>query len=198
MPKSWTSAASDWLPVETKPRSCCAGENLPVEGGPAQTTDSVCGMSVDPSKTPWRHEGGGVTHFFFSAHCRDAFVAKSHPERGSQPAPVTPAAQGYTCPMHPEVRHEGPGSRPKCGMALEPVHPAPTTARTQWICPMHPQIVRDGPRPLVDSQQYSALVTVVILTTLATPPLLRWPLSKSALDPRGVAAPNAPASPGTR
>jgi P-type Cu+ transporter len=29
----------------------------------------------------------------------------------------------YTCPMHPEVRQEGPGSCPKCGMALEPVAP---------------------------------------------------------------------------
>lgn len=27
----------------------------------------------------------------------------------------------YTCPMHPEVRQEGPGSCPKCGMALEPL-----------------------------------------------------------------------------
>lgn len=24
----------------------------------------------------------------------------------------------YTCPMHPEIRQEGPGSCPKCGMAL--------------------------------------------------------------------------------
>ena len=30
----------------------------------------------------------------------------------------------YTCPMHPEVRQRGPGSCPKCGMALEPVAPA--------------------------------------------------------------------------
>jgi len=29
----------------------------------------------------------------------------------------------WTCPMHPEVRQEGPGSCPKCGMALEPVAP---------------------------------------------------------------------------
>jgi len=29
----------------------------------------------------------------------------------------------YTCPMHPEVRHKGPGACPKCGMALEPVTP---------------------------------------------------------------------------
>ncbi|HXV13970.1 MAG TPA: copper-translocating P-type ATPase [Candidatus Krumholzibacteria bacterium] len=29
----------------------------------------------------------------------------------------------YTCPMHPEVRQSGPGSCPKCGMALEPEIP---------------------------------------------------------------------------
>lgn len=28
----------------------------------------------------------------------------------------------YTCPMHPEVRQKGPGSCPKCGMALEPLY----------------------------------------------------------------------------
>jgi len=27
----------------------------------------------------------------------------------------------YTCPMHPEIRQVGPGTCPKCGMALEPV-----------------------------------------------------------------------------
>jgi Cu+-exporting ATPase len=27
----------------------------------------------------------------------------------------------YTCPMHPEIRKEGPGSCPKCGMTLEPL-----------------------------------------------------------------------------
>ena len=30
----------------------------------------------------------------------------------------------FTCPMHPEVRQEGPGSCPICGMALEPEMPA--------------------------------------------------------------------------
>lgn len=27
----------------------------------------------------------------------------------------------YTCPMHPEIRQEGPGNCPKCGMSLEPL-----------------------------------------------------------------------------
>ncbi|NVD74268.1 copper-translocating P-type ATPase [Duganella sp. BJB1802] len=29
----------------------------------------------------------------------------------------------YTCPMHPEIRQDHPGSCPKCGMTLEPVIP---------------------------------------------------------------------------
>ncbi len=32
-----------------------------------------------------------------------------------------PAGTIYTCPMHPEIRQEGPGSCPICGMALEPL-----------------------------------------------------------------------------
>jgi P-type Cu+ transporter len=58
------------------------------------------------------------------------------------------AAEGtiYTCPMHPEVRQQHPGSCPKCGMALEPVAPAPPTrGKVEYTCPMHPQIVRDAP-----------------------------------------------------
>ena len=36
---------------------------------------------------------------------------------------ATPATVLYTCPMHPEVRLDHPGSCPKCGMTLEPVMP---------------------------------------------------------------------------
>jgi len=53
-------------------------------------------------------------------------------------------ATEYTCPMHPEVREPGPGSCPKCGMALEPVGGVPP-ATTKWTCPMHPEVVRDEP-----------------------------------------------------
>jgi P-type Cu+ transporter len=31
----------------------------------------------------------------------------------------------WTCPMHPEIRSDKPGACPLCGMALEPLHPAP-------------------------------------------------------------------------
>lgn len=44
---------------------------------------------------------------------------------GHPPADSAPAAAGtvYTCPMHPEIRHDHPGTCPKCGMTLEPLMP---------------------------------------------------------------------------
>ncbi|HOO82904.1 MAG TPA: heavy metal-binding domain-containing protein, partial [Alphaproteobacteria bacterium] len=46
-----------------------------------------------------------------------------HHEHGKKAKPVKiPAGANviYTCPMHPEIRQEGPGNCPICGMALEP------------------------------------------------------------------------------
>jgi len=66
----------------------------------------------------------------------------------SHPMPETSRAAGttiYTCPMHPEIRRPGPGTCPKCGMALEPEQPTAPVVRTEYVCPMHPQIVRDHP-----------------------------------------------------
>jgi Cu+-exporting ATPase len=40
------------------------------------------------------------------------------------PPPVAAAGTVYTCPMHPEVRQDHPGSCPKCGMTLEPMLPS--------------------------------------------------------------------------
>ncbi|HEV7179710.1 MAG TPA: HAD-IC family P-type ATPase, partial [Candidatus Baltobacteraceae bacterium] len=37
------------------------------------------------------------------------------------PAPIERPDAIYTCPMHPEIRQDGPGSCPLCGMALEPL-----------------------------------------------------------------------------
>ena len=87
------------------------------------TIDPVCGMTVDPRKTPHHVEHQSWTVSFCSAGCRDKFVAD--PERYlATAAPAAPAAiEGtiYTCPMHPQIRQVGPGSCPICGMTLEPV-----------------------------------------------------------------------------
>jgi Cu+-exporting ATPase len=58
---------------------------------------------------------------------------------------ITKSANEFTCPMDPEVRQEGPGDCPKCGMALEPLVAAAQATKTEYTCPMHPQIVRDKP-----------------------------------------------------
>jgi Cu+-exporting ATPase len=84
--------------------------------------DPVCGMTVDPATAKHRAEHAGHSYFFCSPKCREKFVA--NPDSYLKPvaataAPVKPGVI-YTCPMHPEVRRVGPGSCPKCGMALEP------------------------------------------------------------------------------
>ena len=69
----------------------------------------------------------------------------SHGAKNGAPKPATAPGTVFTCPMHPEVRQVGPGSCPKCGMALEPDVPIAPAARREWTCPMHPEIVKDAP-----------------------------------------------------
>ena len=90
-------------------------------------TDPVCGMDVTPGDAAGGSaEHAGATYWFCNPSCRERFIADParflHPPA---PAPVAPGSgrdpRVYTCPMHPEVRQVGPGSCPKCGMALEPL-----------------------------------------------------------------------------
>ena len=47
--------------------------------------------------------------------------AHHHLPAGQTPTPPTPPGMKaeFTCPMHPEIRQDGPGNCPKCGMTLE-------------------------------------------------------------------------------
>jgi Cu+-exporting ATPase len=99
--------------------------------------DPVCGMTVDPDAAAGSEEYHGRTYYFCSTHCLHKF--REDPERylnttaeppqahpigiqGTAPAPAAVAFEKteYTCPMHPEIIRDGPGSCPICGMALEP------------------------------------------------------------------------------
>jgi len=129
------------------------------DGAATSVIDPVCGMTVNPESAAGSFVYKDETYHFCSTRCLQKF--KTEPERflhgpaepmaaplvGIQRAPkaVAPAAQSYTCPMHPEVRQEKPGSCPKCGMALEPLNVAAAQTKTEYTCPMHPEIVRDGP-----------------------------------------------------
>jgi Cu+-exporting ATPase len=79
-------------------------------------------MTVDPA-TPLRHDHGGTTYYFCAPSCLEKFRAA--PDRYLAPKTTAPPTMAeleavYTCPMHPEVRQQGPGACPFCGMALEP------------------------------------------------------------------------------
>jgi P-type Cu+ transporter len=87
--------------------------------------DPVCGMTVDPKTA----KGGtskfeGKDYFFCNPKCKTKFDAdpKSYLKKTSEPKVISQqeAAKFYTCPMHPEIRQNGPGNCPICGMALEP------------------------------------------------------------------------------
>lgn len=52
------------------------------------------------------------------AHAQHDHSAHHHHDHRA--APPAPAGIIYTCPMHPQIRQEGPGTCPICGMALEP------------------------------------------------------------------------------
>ena len=98
--------------------ACCGAK---ASDGAATVKDPICGMSVDPTATAHRASHDGQDYFFCSAGCRTKFIGD--PMRYlNPPVEAEPAVPGaiYTCPMHPEIRQEGPGSCPICGMALEP------------------------------------------------------------------------------
>ncbi|MFI5456320.1 MAG: heavy metal translocating P-type ATPase [Isosphaerales bacterium] len=101
--------------------------------------DPVCGMMVVPETAAGSVDHDGRTFYFCSRHCIERF--RDDPARflgdgapvpaqlvtlgavTQAPAAVSqarPAGTTYTCPMHPEIVSDRPGSCPICGMALEP------------------------------------------------------------------------------
>jgi Cu+-exporting ATPase len=124
--------------------SCCNQSD-------GKAKDPVCGMDVDPAKAAATVEHQGMTFYFCSQGCATKF--RTEPQKYLDPKPAAALQQltkdesqtQYICPMDPEVQQVGPGSCPKCGMALEPAALKAPTTRTEYTCPMHPQIVRPQP-----------------------------------------------------
>ena len=88
--------------------------------------DPVCGMKVNPATTAHHATHDGVHYHFCSSGCLAKFTADpakylSDSKRGE---PVAAPGAMWTCPMHPEIRQQGPGMCPICGMALEPEEPS--------------------------------------------------------------------------
>ncbi len=135
---------------------CCEGTAPSSE---RTVTDPVCGMAVDPDKTAHHVSQRGQDYHFCSAGCRKKFVADPSRYLSDAPRAEPEATSGaiWTCPMHPEIRREGPGTCPICGMALEPEEPS----------------IDDGPNPeLVDFTRRfwvsAALAVPLLVLTMGT------------------------------
>jgi Cu+-exporting ATPase len=122
-----------------------SGKTLPIMQEPSKHKDPVCEMLVAPEKAAAKAEHAGQTYYFCSKRCAERFSQDPEkflagPGTDGTHHGSTPQEQGamqhtasvvsskpdekkirYTCPMHPEIVKIGPGSCPKCGMALEPM-----------------------------------------------------------------------------
>ncbi len=103
------------------------------DGHTRKYTDPVCGMSTEDAHGFASYEYNGHTYYFCSDHCRKKFDAtpEAYTTKGDRTETTTDRMEPpenrtengtatYTCPMHPEIVQDEPGSCPKCGMALEP------------------------------------------------------------------------------
>jgi len=108
--------------------------------------DPVCEMTIVPENAAGSLEYNGQTYFFCSIACLEKFradpnrflkvaeagqnhlrerVAFTEPiastsDKSKPPAHAGGSDKSFTCPMHPQIIRDAPGSCPICGMALEP------------------------------------------------------------------------------
>ncbi|MDP3262724.1 MAG: heavy metal translocating P-type ATPase [Tabrizicola sp.] len=98
--------------------------------GPAvgpTAVDPVCGMTVSLKPDTRTEPFGGQDFHFCSGKCQTRFKADPWfyaSGRAAGQNKAAPANVRYTCPMHPEIVRDAPGSCPICGMALEPMLPS--------------------------------------------------------------------------
>ena len=107
-------------------------------------------MTVDTRAAKHRFDLDGTPYYFCSAGCLEKF--RADPDRYLNPSDEEPhgdIVEGtiWTCPMHPEIRRDAPGSCPICGMALEPLEPS----------------LEEGPNPeLIDMSRRSVSAGAVL------------------------------------
>jgi len=106
--------------------------------------DVVCGMDIS-TDTKFHTQKGDETYYFCSTSCQEKFdknpesymekeidescpsckpifTPEPHVHHHTHSETTSESSDAmYTCPMHPEIQQIGPGTCPKCGMALEPM-----------------------------------------------------------------------------
>ena len=100
-----------------------------------RVTDPVCKMIIEDRDAVATSEYKGTTYYFCTMGCKERFDKDPEVYIGKVIPPTPPLARPasrseagvkggerglWTCPMHPEIARDSPGSCPICGMALEP------------------------------------------------------------------------------
>src|SRR5687768_7488075 len=152
----------------------CHHDAAPRQEHGTMVTDPVCGMKVDTRTATHHYRLGETDYYFCSARCLDRFEA--NPDQYLNPPVKDPAVSApaigalpeaaagtiWTCPMHPEIRRDGPGQCPICGMALEPLEPT----------------LEEGPNPeLIDMNRrfwVSAALSLPLVVLTFGAELLGW------------------------
>lgn len=152
--------------------------------------DPVCGMTVAPEKAAAGEEYQDETYYFCSEKCRDKFVEDPEGwlsgEAKKKEVEGAPADVIYTCPMHPEVRQEGPGSCPECGMELEPEMPSEEEEESEELRSMRRRFWTSLPLSLavmilamgsfvgIPMEEWMSHRTGTILELLLATPVVLW------------------------
>ncbi|MEC4676251.1 MAG: heavy metal translocating P-type ATPase [Nitrospirota bacterium] len=163
--------------------------------------DPVCNMLVS-SDSDYHYHYADKHYVFCSEHCLQKF--KGHPEQYLDKETPTPHETGdesgsYTCPMHPEVVQDHPGSCPKCGMTLVPSGASATATKTGDTRLMHPEVAQDRPGSCPkcgiasEPREAPATTTKTGYTCPMHPEVVQdhpgsCPKCGMALEPRGVSA----------
>ena len=152
------------------------------------TIDPVCGMTVaEPATAPDAQFGG--EHFVFcSQKCQHSFEADPYfYASGNNRKVMQDAPEGvtFTCPMHPEIVRDGPGSCPICGMALEPMG-APQDGpneelvdfsrrlKVSLVCAIPLLILTMGPMVGLPVRSWLGEKTSIYLEFLLASPVVLW------------------------
>ena len=124
-------------------------------------TDPVCGMEVLLLPDTPSARFLGEEHHFCSEGCRGKFLEEPAAFLAGKPASPPRGASVYTCPMHPEIRQDGPGSCPLCGMSLEPLLQAPDSEADEEL--------RDLSRRVLGSTLLTLPVIVLAMGDMVIP-----------------------------
>lgn len=154
---------------------------------PGMATDPVCGMSVKIGDAARHEVYAGETFYFCSDGCQEKFRADPHFYASGNAAMVGQrAAPGteWTCPMHPEIVRDKPGSCPICGMALEPMVPTDEPSeeltdftRRMWIsaaAAVPLVILTMGEMVALPVRDWVGHQTAVYLEFLLATPIVLW------------------------